>query len=262
MLRSTATRRSAEGFEMATGKPPRAAPRDAKRILVVDDEPRMIGFIRMNLELEGYQVIEAHNGLEALEAIRTQLPDLVLLDVMMPQLDGFETLRMLREFSNIPVIMLTAKGEEDDKVFGLELGADDYVTKPFGSRELSSRVRAVLRRVETPTASPETAVLKIDDRLSVDFNRREVIVNGEHIKLRPTEYRLLYHLIENAGWTVPHEQLLAKVWGYEYRDETHYVRLYVNYLREKIEEDPANPKYILTERGVGYRFVDFKKNAG
>ncbi len=245
---------------MATGKPPRVVPRDAKRILVVDDEPRMIGFIRMNLELEGYQVVEAHTGLEALEMVRTQLPDLILLDVMMPQLDGFETLRMLREFSSIPVIMLTAKGEEDDKVFGLELGADDYVTKPFGSRELSSRVRAVLRRAEMPSASPEQAVLKIDDRLSVDFNRREVIVNGEHIKLRPTEYRLLYHLIENAGWTVPHEQLLAKVWGYEYRDETHYVRLYVNYLREKIEEDPSNPKYILTERGVGYRFVDFKKD--
>jgi two-component system KDP operon response regulator KdpE len=241
-----------------SGKPPRSVPRDAKRILVVDDEPRMIGFIRMNLELEGYHVLEAHNGLEALEAIRTQLPDLVLLDVMMPELDGFETLRMLREFSSIPVIMLTAKGEEDDKVYGLELGADDYVTKPFGSRELSSRVRAVLRRAEMPSASPEEAVLKIDNRLSVDFNRREVIVAGEHIKLRPTEYRLIYHLIENAGWTVPHEQLLAKVWGYEYRDETHYVRLYVNYLREKIEEDPSNPKYILTERGVGYRFVDYK----
>jgi two-component system KDP operon response regulator KdpE len=241
-----------------SGKLPRAVPRDAKRILVVDDEPRMIGFIRMNLELEGYQVLEAHNGVEALEVVRTQLPDLVLLDVMMPEPDGFETLRMLREFSTIPVIMLTAKGEEDDKVYGLELGADDYVTKPFGSRELSSRVRAVLRRAEMPSSSPDQAVMKIDDRLSVDFNRREVIVNGEHIKLRPTEYRLLYHLIENAGWTVPHEQLLAKVWGYEYRDETHYVRLYVNYLREKIEEDPSNPKYILTERGVGYRFMDFK----
>ncbi|MEW6580465.1 MAG: response regulator transcription factor [Chloroflexota bacterium] len=242
-----------------SSKPPRAIPRDAKRILVVDDEPRMIGFIRMNLELEGYQVLEAHTGLQALEMIRTQLPDLVLLDVMMPSLDGFETLRMLREFSSIPVIMLTAKGEEDDKVYGLELGADDYVTKPFGSRELSSRVRAVLRRAEMPSTSPDQAILKIDERLSVDFNRREVIVNGEHIKLRPTEYRLLYHLIENAGWTVPHEQLLAKVWGYEYRDETHYVRLYVNYLREKIEEDPSDPKYILTERGVGYRFVDFRR---
>ncbi|MBC8172157.1 MAG: response regulator transcription factor, partial [Anaerolineae bacterium] len=232
-----------------TGKLPKANTRDGKLILVVDDEPRMIGFIRMNLELEGHRVIEAHSGLEALEAIRTRLPDVVLLDVMMPELDGFETLRMLREFSNIPVIMLTAKGEENDKVYGLELGADDYVTKPFGPRELSSRIKAVLRRAEMPSTSPEQAILKIDDRLQVDFNRREVLVNGEHVKLRPTEYRLLYHLIENAGWTVPHDQLLAKVWGYEYRDEAHYVRLYVNYLREKIEEDPAHPRYILTERG-------------
>jgi two-component system KDP operon response regulator KdpE len=237
---------------------PKANPRDGKLILVVDDEQRMINFIRMNLELEGHRVIEAHNGLEALEAVRTKLPDIVLLDVMMPELDGFSTLRMLREFSTIPVIMLTAKGEENDKVYGLELGADDYITKPFGPRELSSRVRAVMRRADMPSSAPSQAVLRIDDRLSVDFNRREVIVNGERIKLRPTEYRLLYHLIENAGWTVPHDQLLAKVWGYEYRDEAHYVRLYVNYLREKIEEDPSNPRYILTERGIGYRFVDFK----
>ncbi len=239
---------------------PGTTPRDGKRILVVDDEPRMIGFIRMNLELEGHQVVEAHNGLEALEIIRTQLPDVILLDVMMPELDGFETLRMLREFSSIPVIMLTAKGDENDKVYGLELGADDYVTKPFGPRELSSRIKAVMRRAEMPSTSPDQAVLKIDDRLSVDFNQREVIVQGEHVKLRPTEYRLLYHLIENAGWTVPHDQLLAKVWGYEYRDEAHYVRLYVNYLREKVEEDPSNPHYILTERGVGYRFVNFRRN--
>lgn len=237
---------------------PRTGQRDGKRILVVDDEPRIIGFIRMNLELEGHQVLEARSGIEALEAVRTVLPDIVLLDVMMPDLDGFETLRMLREFSNIPVIMLTAKGEENDRVYGLELGADDYITKPFGPRELSSRIKAVLRRAAMPSSSPDQAILKIDERLSVDFNRREVLVNGERVKLRPTEYRLLYHLIENAGWTVPHDQLLAKVWGYEYRDEAHYVRLYVNYLREKIEEDPANPKYILTERGVGYRFVDFK----
>ena len=241
-----------------TGNIPKSNQREGKQILVVDDEPRMIGFIRMNLELEGHYVIEAHSGLEALDAIRTKLPDLVLLDVMMPDLDGFETLRMLREFSSIPVIMLTAKGEENDKVYGLELGADDYVTKPFGPRELSSRIKAVLRRFETPSSSPDQAVLKIDEHLQVDFNRREVIVNGEHVKLRPTEYRLLYHLIENAGWTVPHDQLLAKVWGYEYRDEAHYVRLYVNYLREKIEEDPSSPKYILTERGVGYRFIDFR----
>ncbi|MAS34235.1 MAG: DNA-binding response regulator [Anaerolineaceae bacterium] len=237
---------------------PKSTQRESKRVLVVDDEPRIIGFIRMNLELEGHQVIEAHTSLEALEAVRTKLPDIVLLDVMLPDMDGFETLRMLREFSDIPVIMLTAKGEENDRVYGLELGADDYITKPFGPRELSSRIKAVLRRYDTSTKSPEEAVLRVDDRLSVDFNRREVIVNGEHIKLRPTEYRLLYHLIQNAGWTVPHDQLLAKVWGYEYRDEAHYVRLYVNYLREKIEEDPSHPKYILTERGVGYRFVDFR----
>jgi len=238
-------------------KLPRPVPRDAKRILVVDDEPRMIGFIRMNLELEGFQVIEAHNGAEALEQIRTQLPDLVLMDVMMPKLDGYEALRMLREFSSIPVIMLTAKGEEEDIVRGLELGADDYIPKPFSPRELASRARAVLRRAEMPSAS-ERALLHIDERLQVDFNRREVVVNQQRIKLRPTEYRLLYHLIENAGWTVTHEQLLAKVWGYEYRDEDHYVRLYVNYLRNKIEADPSNPQYILTERGVGYRFIDFR----
>ena len=241
-------------------QPPRAE-RDfaGMRILVVDDEKRMIDFIRMNLEVEGFQVLGAENGIKALDVVRRHIPDLIILDIMMPQLDGFETLRMLREFSSVPVIMLTAKGEEEDKVRGLELGADDYVTKPFGARELGSRVKAVLRRVHS-VVEPHQAVLMIDDRLSVDFNKHEVIVEGEHSKLRPTEYRLLYHLIENAGWTVPHEQLLAKVWGYEYRDETHYVRLYVNYLREKIEEDPGNPKYILTERGLGYRFVDFRKN--
>jgi DNA-binding response OmpR family regulator len=226
-------------------------------ILVVDDEPRMTRFIRMNLELEGYRVIEAHNGLEALDKARTDLPDLVILDVMMPELDGFETLEMLREVSNVPVIMLTVRSDEEDKVRGLELGADDYVTKPFGARELASRVRAVLRRTQGPV-TPEEAVLDVDARLSVDFNRREVIVEGERIKLRPTEFRMLYHLIENAGWVVPHETLLAKVWGYEYRDEIQYLRLYVTYLRQKIEPDPSHPRYILTERGVGYRFVDFR----
>ena len=232
---------------------------DAKLILVVDDEPRMRRFMQMNLDLEGYRVIEAGNGLEAVNRVREDLPDLVLLDVMMPEMDGFEALRLIRQTSSVPVIMLTVKGEEDDRVRGLELGADDYVTKPFSPRELASRIKAVLRRTEMP-APAEQSVIKVDDRLQIDFNRRQVIVEGKEIKLRPTEYRLLYHLVNNAGWTLPHETLLAKVWGYEYRDETHYVRLYVNYLREKIEEDPSNPKYILTERGVGYRFVDFKRN--
>lgn len=232
----------------------------SRLILVVDDEPRMIRFIRMNLELEGYQVIEAKNGLQALEQVRQHLPDLVIMDVMMPEMDGFETLRMLREISTVPVILLTVKSDEEDRIHGLELGADDYITKPFSPRELNSRVNAVMRRAEWPAPPPRT-ILKIDERLSVDFNRHQVIVEGDRIDLRPTEYRLLNHLIQNAGWVVPHETLLAKVWGYEYRDETHYLRLYINYLRKKIEEDPSKPQYILTERGVGYRFMDFKNRA-
>jgi len=231
-----------------------------KLILIVDDEPRMIKFIRLNLELEGYRVSEAFNGLEALEKVRQELPDLVLLDVMMPGMDGFETLERIREVSNVPVIMLTVRAEEEDKVRGLELGADDYVTKPFSPRELSSRIKAVLRRTAMP-APVEKTVLKIDDDLSIDFNRREVIVRGERIKLRPTEYRLLYHLVNNAGWVMTHEMLLSKVWGYAYRDDTQLLRLYITYLRQKIEPDPSNPKYIFTERGVGYRFVDFKRRA-
>ncbi len=228
-------------------------------VLVVDDEPRMIRFIRMNLELEGFQVIEASDGLQALEQVRKHLPDLVIMDVMMPKMDGFEALRLLREISTVPVILLTVKSDEEDRIRGLELGADDYVTKPFSPRELATRVGAVLRRADWPAPPPRT-VLTIDDRLSVDFNRHQVIVDGERIDLRPTEYRLLNHLIQNAGWVVPHDTLLAKVWGYEDRDETHYLRLYINYLRKKIEVDPSTPKYILTERGVGYRFVDFREN--
>ncbi len=231
---------------------------EPKIVLVVDDEPRMINFIRMNLELEKFRVVPAENGNEALKKVREILPDCVLLDVMMPEMDGFETLKMIREESNVPVIMLTAKGEEDDKVKGLNLGADDYVTKPFSPRELVTRVKAVVRRAELP-AQVEKTPIKVDDRLSVDFNRREVIVDGEAIKLRPTEWRLLYHLMQNAGWVVPHETLLSKVWGWEYRDETQYLRLYITYLRQKIEKDLAHPQYILTERGTGYRFVDFKK---
>lgn len=229
-----------------------------KLILVVDDEPRMVKFIRMNLELEGYRVIEANDGLEALEKVREELPDLVVLDVMMPKMDGLETLRAIREFSEVPVIMLTVRAEEEDRIRGLELGADDYLGKPFSPRELASRIKAVLRRT-TVSAGADEQILKIDDDLSIDFRQREVIVRGERVKLRPTEWRLLYHLVNNAGWVMTHEMLLSKVWGQEYRDADHYVRLYVTYLRQKIEPDPANPKYILTERGIGYRFVDFKK---
>jgi len=173
-------------------------------------------------------------------------------------LGGIDDSFVTKRISNVPVIMLTAKGEEDDRVRGLELGADDYVTKPFSPRELVSRVRAVLRRIES-SSSDSHDVIEVDEHLKIDFSRREIWLNGDLVKLRPTEYRLLYHLVKNAGWVLTYDQILSRVWGYEYRDEPHYVRLYINYLRQKIENDPSNPIYILTERGVGYRFVDYKR---
>jgi len=227
-------------------------------ILVVDDEERMLRFIRLNLEHDGFLVVQATRGMQAVEILRQEMPDLILLDVMMPDLDGFEVLRMIREAYSVPVIMLTAKGEEDDRVYGLELGADDYITKPFSPRELVSRVKAVLRRTESGGV-PSKDIIEVDDRLKIDFGRREIWVEQKLVQLRPTEYRLLYHLVLNAGWVLTYDQLLTKVWGYEYRDEPHYVRLYVNYLRQKLEENPSEPKYILTERGVGYRFIDYKR---
>jgi two-component system KDP operon response regulator KdpE len=231
-----------------------------RSILVVDDEERMVRFIRLNLEHDGFIVVPAYRGMQALDEIRKEMPDLVLLDVMMPDMDGFEVLKLIRENGSVPVIMLTAKGEEDDRVRGLELGADDYVTKPFSPRELVSRVKAVLRRTEAVNLATRSEIIIVDERFKIDFGRREVWIDNELVKLRPTEYRLLYHLVQNAGWVMTYDQLLTKVWGYEYRDEAHYVRLYVNYLRQKLEKDPANPKYILTERGVGYRFVDYRKS--
>lgn len=233
---------------------------DSKLILIADDEARMRRFMRMNLELEGYRVIEAGNGMETIDRVREDLPDLVLLDVMMPVLDGFEALRIVRETSTVPVIMLTVRDDESDKVKGLELGADDYVTKPFSPRELASRIKAVLRRTEIESGGAVgKSLIVIDDYLQIDFNKRQVFVGGQEVKLRPTEYRLLYHLVMNAGQTLTHEMILSKVWGYEYRDESQYVRLYITYLRQKIEPDPGNPRYILTERGLGYRFMDFKE---
>ncbi len=232
---------------------------EQRRILVVDDEPDLVHAVRLYLEMEGYMVFAASNGEEALEKVRDKLPDLVVLDVMMPEMDGFDTLRRIREAHNVPIIMLTVRGEEADKVRGLQLGADDYVTKPFSQKELLSRIQAVLRRAEMPPLVPRTQIT-VDDDLVVDFARNEVILKGQQVALTPTEHRLLYHLMSNPGRVLTYETLLAKVWGYEYREEQHYVRLYVNYLRQKIEPDPTHPKYVLTDRGLGYRFVDFRKN--
>ncbi len=227
-----------------------------KTILVVDDEPRMVQFIRMNLELEGFRVMSASDGYSALERVVKDLPNLVVLDVMMPDMDGFETLRKIREISSVPVIFLSVKGEEFDRVRGLDLGADDYMTKPFSPRELLSRIRAVLRRTEE-TAPASAGEIVVDDELRINFDERKAIVRGREVLLRPTEFRLLYQLVTNPGKLLTHETLLSRVWGPEYRDEAHYVRLYITYLRQKIEKDPKNPKYILSERGLGYRFKEF-----
>src|SRR4030088_3142136 len=225
-------------------------------ILIVDDEPRILDSVRMNLELEGYQVFEATNGQEALDEVRRRLPDLVVMDVMMPEMDGFEALRELRKFSPVPVVLLTVKADERDVIHGLELGADDYIGKPFSPGVLVSRINAVLHRAEALPQAPVSRKIKVDDRLSIDFDRHEVWKDGEKIQLRPTEFRLLYHLASNPGVDMTHKTLLSRVWGPEYRDPSPYVRLYINYLRQKLEDDPANPHYILTERGVGYRFAD------
>ncbi|WP_149399909.1 response regulator transcription factor [Dictyobacter arantiisoli] len=222
-------------------------------ILIVDDEPRIRDLVRLNLELERYRVLEASNGIEALDELRDNLPDLVILDVMMPEMDGFETLKAIREVSTVPVIMLTVRQSEQDRIHGLDLGADDYIAKPFSPRELLSRIHALLRRSLMAPPSRKTEIV-VDDDLTIDFARREVIARGQKVVLRPTEYRLLYHLVSNAGRLLTHETLLSKVWGREYRDESHYLRLYITYLRQKLEKDPAHPQYILTERGVGYRF--------
>src|SRR5258708_35774197 len=229
-------------------------------VLVVDDELRLVDVLRMNLEVEGYRVLEAHDGLEALDRLKADLPDLVVLDVMMPELDGFQTLKRIREVSNVPVIMLTVRDEESDRIRGLEIGADDYLTKPFSPRELQSRIKALLRRTFMPKPARKTKIV-VDNDLTIDFSKREVWARGQKVTLRPTEYKLLYHLVNNAGRLMTHETLLSKVWGPEYRDESHYLRLYITYLRQKLERDPAHPCYILTERGIGYRFRELEPAA-
>ena len=223
-------------------------------VLVCDDEPRIIQFVRVNFEMKGARVVEARDGASCLQKVRETLPDLVILDVNMPGMDGFETLKALRAISDVPVIMLTVQADESDRIRGLDLGADDYVAKPFSPSELVSRARAVLRRVQTPR---DNRIVVVDDDLQLDFAHREVIVKGERVKLRPTEWRLLYHLVKHAGWLQTHEVILTNVWGPEYIDQDNYVRLYITYLRQKIEPDPSRPRYIVTERGMGYRFVDF-----
>ena len=223
------------------------------RILVVDDEISIIKFLRANLENKGYKVLAAMNGAEALHTIETELPHLIILDIMMPKMDGFEFCQQLREWSQIPIIMLSARADERDKVKCLDLGADDYMTKPFGASELISRVRAVLRRTEAKTAVPAQPSFTSDD-LEINFAERRVTTAGREIKLTPTEYNLLQELVLNANKVLTHNMLLGRVWGPEYGEEREYLRVFIGRLRRLLEPDPENPKHILTIPGVGYQF--------
>jgi two-component system, OmpR family, KDP operon response regulator KdpE len=225
------------------------------RVVIVDDEPSLIKFVSQNLRARGYDVTDASNGLEGVERVKEYKPDLVILDINMPGMDGFEACSYIRQFSDAAIIMLTASGHEGDKIRALDLGADDYLTKPFGIGELMARVRAVMRRAsqaETRGARQETLS---SGELSVDFEHRRVSFKGKPVKLTPTEYSLLEQLVTRPDTVLTHRELLSNVWGAEYRDETEYLRVYIGRLRRKLEDDPASPRYLLTEPGVGYRFV-------
>jgi two-component system KDP operon response regulator KdpE len=224
---------------------------DQRTILVVDDDNGLRELIRINLEHEGYGVIQAANGVQCVTVVREQRPDMVILDVMMPEMDGLEACGKVREFSQIPILMLTAKVQSDDVITGLDRGADDYLIKPFNIDELSARIRALLRRVP-PVYRPLSAG---DGQITIDQQKREVRVRHEPVDLTPTEYHLLLILAENAGKVVEHETLLRAVWGQEYTKDNDYLKVYIWHLRRKIELDPRNPRLLLTEWGVGYRLV-------
>ncbi len=220
-------------------------------VLVVDDEPRYVRLLRANLESVGYRVLAAADGASAIQKADAEEPDLVILDLMLPDLDGYEVCRRLREFSTVPIIVLTARREQADKVKGLDLGADDYLTKPFDAEELLARVRAQLRRSGFKRESHLEPPFLLDD-LRIDFAQHRVAVRDREVALSPTEYRLLYHLATNAGRVLVQEELLRRVWGPDYCDEPEVLRVYVRRLRQKIEEDPSAPRFILTRPGVGY----------
>lgn len=219
-------------------------------VLVVDDEPQIRRVLRTTLTSQGYAVIEARSGDEALEVIRGEQVDLILLDLNMPGRSGIEVCREIRASGDVPIIMLTVRNTERDKVQALDAGADDYVVKPFGSEELMARIRAALRRVAPAEALPSFA----SNDLSIDFDKRLVTVKGQPVRLTPKEFDLLRYLVSNQGRALPHRRLLQAVWGPDYGDETEYLRVFINQLRKKIEPDPHNPRYIHTEPWVGYRF--------
>ncbi len=221
-------------------------------VLVVEDEPQMQKFLRASLVSQGYRVVTSEGGKEALSLARTHNPDLVLLDLGLPDLDGMEVTQQLREWSSKPIIVISARGQEEDKIRALDLGADDYLTKPFGAGELMARIRVALRH-SARAAEERVEPLVVVGELSIDLDKRQVFSSGKEVHLTPNEYKLFAYLMKNAGKVLTHRQLLHEVWGAAYATQTHYLRVYMVQLRHKLESDPAQPRYLVTEPGVGYR---------
>jgi two-component system, OmpR family, KDP operon response regulator KdpE len=222
------------------------------KILIVEDEVDLVYLLTRKLEEEGYEVFAAQDGLDGLQLTRKHNPHLILLDLMMPRMDGWETCRSLRKITNAPVLILTALDSDANKIRGLDLGADDYVTKPFSLNELLARIRALLRRSDS--AAPRDGIVQVDDRVAFDRRIFQLLVNGEPVPLSPKECGLLTCFLDNIGRVLTHQYLLTQVWGWEYTGEVNYLKVYIHNLRKKLEVDPSRPRYLLTERGLGYRF--------
>ena len=222
------------------------------RVLVIEDEPQMQKFLGLALENEGYRFLSALTGADGIALARTHNPDLVLLDLGLPDTDGMAVTRAIREISAKPIIVISARGQEEDKVKALDVGADDYLTKPFGTSELMARIRVALRHASRSKEESNEPVLRVGD-LEIDLDRRRVVAAGNEVHLTPNEYKLLAYLMKHAGKVLTHRQLLKEVWGAAYATQTHYLRVYMVQLRHKLEADAARPRYLVTEPGVGYR---------
>jgi len=228
---------------------------DKNKLLIIEDDADLVKALELYFSRAGYEVVTAGNGLEGLQQLYSERPDMVILDIAMPKMDGWEVCQRIRELSDVPIVILTARVQEDERVKGLKLGADDYVVKPFSLKELEARLEAVLRRAQGTRRTKE-GVLFANEELVIDADRLSVSRDGKRVELTPTELRLLLLLAENVGRVLTHRQILEKIWGAEYVDDSEYVKLFVYRLRRKIESDPENPRYILSERGIGYRFVN------
>jgi two-component system KDP operon response regulator KdpE len=227
---------------------------DKKKLLIIEDDADLVRALQLYFSAN-YEVVTAANGLEGLQVLYNERPDIVILDIAMPKMDGWEVCRRIRELSDVPIVILTARVQEDERVRGLRLGADDYVVKPFSLKELEARLEAVLRRAQAAKPMKEGVVFA-NEELVIDADRMTVIREGKPLDLTPTELRLLFLLAENEGRVLTHRQILEKIWGSEYEDEVDYVKLFIYRLRRKLEVDPEHPRYILSERGIGYRFVN------